>query len=871
MTSFENIIKRIKNNKWIAPILEDPLIKAEALQSAIFNSANFSSIATDANGVIQIFNVGAENMLGYRADEVLNKITPADISDPQELIIRAKSLTEELDVPIAPGFEALVFKASRGIEDIYELTYIRKDGSRFPAIVSVTALRDDEQAIIGYLLIGTDNTARKQADEALIKAGALQNAIFNSANFSSIATDANGVIQIFNVGAENMLGYKADDVMNKITPADISDPQEVIARAKVLTKELETPIAPGFEALVFKASRGIEDIYELTYIRKDGSRFPAIVSVTALRDDQQAIIGYLLIGTDNTARKQADEVIKKLTLATLMQAEELVKSKAQFLANMSHEIRTPMNGIIGFSELALLREMPFDIRDYLTKINTASTGLLGILNDILDLSKLDAGSISLDPVLFAVNDLRNMLNTLFVDSAEKKGLAFSIEVGAGMPKNMIGDELRLQQVLVNLLSNAIKFTINGSVSLSITLLESDSLEARILCCVKDTGIGISAKGQSKLFQLFSQADDSITRRFGGTGLGLVLSNKLVQLMGGKFMVESTPGLGSSFSFELVFGLSSESFLEKIQLPSATFSSALQEFGQQLVGIRILVVEDNLFNQQIIREFLDLAGISVEIANNGKEALAFLGRSKFDAVLMDIHMPVMDGFAATRKIRSQSCFAKLPVIALTAGVTEEERGQCLAAGMSDFISKPINSSQLLSMLVQWVKSPAMSVRNVDTDRLPVMEYGDDVFMSDLIDNVLKDLSFPVNTSNIDYDVSKPILDWAMCALKDLVGDDPDTLAEFLNYFHVIAIEISAEIIAAIRNGEVIRVGDAAHKLKSSAFSVGAIRLGDLCAQLESAGKSGNEAMLKRLLPAFEREWCLLQEFLLAWPDEPMFIS
>ncbi|HSH90056.1 MAG TPA: PAS domain S-box protein [Ramlibacter sp.] len=409
---------------------QEALLKTGALQDAIFNSANFSSIATDEKGVIQIFNVGAERMLGYSAADVLNKITPADISDPQEIIVRAKALSAELGTPIMPGFEALVFKASRGIEDIYELTYIRKDGSRFPAIVSVTALRDARESIIGYLLIGTDNTARKQAEqalgenyallraihlhslvsvtdregrivdandgfckisgysrdemlgqthrivnsgvqsrafwtdmwqtiaagqpwrgeicnrakdgalywvdsiiapfmgedgqtrryisvrtditarkqaeEALLKAGALQSAIFNSANFSSIATDAKGVIQIFNVGAERMLGYTAAEVMNTITPADISDPQEVIARAEALSVELGTSITPGFEALVFKASRGIEDIYELTYIRKDGSRFGAIVSVTALRDAQEGIIGYLLIGTDNTARQQVE-------------------------------------------------------------------------------------------------------------------------------------------------------------------------------------------------------------------------------------------------------------------------------------------------------------------------------------------------------------------------------------------------------------------------------------------------------------------------------------------------------------------------------------------------------------------------------------
>src|SRR6202158_2089762 len=290
----------------------EALLTTGALQSAIFNSANFSSIATDAHGVIQIFNVGAERMLGYAAAEVVNKITPADISDPQEVIDRAKALSVELGTPIAPGFEALVFKASRGIEDIYELTYIRKDRSRFPAVVSGTALRDVQDDIIGFLLISTDHPARTRAEGALVKAGALQSAIFNSANFSSIATDAKGVIQIFNVRAERMLGYAPAEVMNKITPADISDAQEVVARAKALSVELGTPITPGFEALVFKASRGIEDIYELTYFRKDGSRFPAVVSVTAMRDDHDGIIGYLLIGTDNTARKLVEAEQKKL-------------------------------------------------------------------------------------------------------------------------------------------------------------------------------------------------------------------------------------------------------------------------------------------------------------------------------------------------------------------------------------------------------------------------------------------------------------------------------------------------------------------------------------------------------------------------------
>src|SRR6202022_4132900 len=337
----------------------EALLKTGALQKAIFNSANFSSIATDAKGVIQIFNVGAERMLGYTAAEVTNKITPADISDPQELVARATTLSVELGTPIAPGFEALVFKASRGIEDIYELTYFRKDGSRFPAVVSVTALRDAHDAIIGYLLIGTDNTARKQAEEALLKAGALQNAILTSANFSIIATDAKGIIQIFNVGAERMLGYSAAEVVNKINPSDIHDPQEVIVRAKALSVELGTPITPGFEALVFKASRGIEDIYELTYFRKDGSRFPAVVSVTALRDAEGVIIGYLLIGTDNTARKQAEEALLK---AGALQSA--IFNSANFSS-----IATDAKGIIQIFNVGAERMLGYSAAEVVNKIN----------------------------------------------------------------------------------------------------------------------------------------------------------------------------------------------------------------------------------------------------------------------------------------------------------------------------------------------------------------------------------------------------------------------------------------------------------------------------------------------------------------------
>ncbi|WP_082532581.1 PAS domain S-box protein [Pelomonas sp. Root1237] len=803
---------------------EEALLKAGALQSAIFNSANFSSIATDAKGVIQIFNVGAERMLGYAAADVMNKITPADISDPQEVIARALALSVELETTIAPGFEALVFKASRGIEDIYELTYIRKDGSRLPAVVSVTALRDAQNAIIGYLLIGTDNTARKRAEEALLKAGALQNAIFNSANFSSIATDAKGVIQIFNVGAERMLGYTAADVVNKITPADISDPPELIERAKALSVELETPIAPGFEALVFKASRGIEDIYELTYIRKDGSRFGAVVSVTALRDAQDAIIGYLLIGTDNTARQQVEEERQKLdqrlrdqhfytrsliesNIDALMttdprgiitdvnkqtealtgctrdeligapfknyftaphraeagikrvlaegkvtnyeltvrardgkltvvsynattfhdrdrqlqgvfaaarditerkqyeeslrhatqKAEQANRAKSEFLANMSHEIRTPMNAVIGLTYLLGETSLDEEQLAFLAKVKLASKSLLVVLNNVLDLSKIEAGELIVESTAFGLRSLLKELSEVMAVQAEAKGVAFEIVVEDELPVVLEGDATRLSQILTNLLSNAIKFTEQGSVELHVRMLAATAQHATLSFAVQDTGIGIAPEVQKQLFAPFAQADASITRRFGGTGLGLSIVKRLANLMGGHVSLESTPGVGSVFSVVLDFALASPDAVARLEAPPAAAGE------RALLDIRVLVVDDSDINLDVTKRILELEGAKVLLANNGQEAFDLLEAQPhaIDVVLMDVQMPVLDGHDATRRIRLELHLADLPIIALTAGALSSERQRATAAGMDDYLVKPFDPRSLVASILRRV--------------------------------------------------------------------------------------------------------------------------------------------------------------------------
>jgi PAS domain S-box-containing protein len=676
-------------------------LKAGALQSAIFNSANFSSIATDANGVIQIFNVGAERMLGYTAAEVMNKVTPADISDPQELIARAKALSVELATPITPGFDALVFKASRGIEDIYELTYIRKDGSRFPAVVSVTALRDAHDAIIGYLLIGTDNTARKRAEEALLKAGALQSAIFNSANFSSIATDAKGVIQIFNVGAERMLGYTAAEVMNKVTPADISDPQELIARAKALSVEFATPITPGFEALVFKASREIEDIYDLTYIRKDGSRFGAVVSVTALRDAQDMIIGYLLIGTDNTARQlvEAERALLDQALqdknaeleSAKVVAEKANLAKSDFLSSMSHELRTPLSAILGFAQL-MESGSPSPTASQKRSIDQILQGgwyLLELINEILDLALIESGklSLSLEPISLA--EVLYECQDMIEPQAQKRGISVAFP-RFDIPYVVQADRTRMKQVFINLLSNAIKYNKAGG---SVVVDHLTSTPGRIRICVKDSGEGLSADKLAQLFQPFNRLGQEANGEE-GTGIGLVTTKRLIELMGGSIGAESTVGTGSVFWIEL--NLSTE----RQPAPGKAISSAATHAPIQTdASLRtLLYVEDNPANLMLIEDLIARrSDIRLLSARDGNRGIEIARTSRPNVILMDINLPGISGIKALRILADDPSTAHIPVIALSANAMPRDIQKGLEAGFFRYLTKPIKVNELMETL------------------------------------------------------------------------------------------------------------------------------------------------------------------------------
>jgi PAS domain S-box-containing protein len=697
------MIRDVTSRKQSEEALRDSkqrLIQAGALQNAIFNSANFSSIATDEKGVIQIFNVGAERMLGYTAADVLNKITPAEISDPLEVIARAQALSVELNATISPGFEALVFKASRGIEDIYELTYIRKDGTRFPAVVSVTALRDAQGGIIGYLLIGTDNTARKRAEEALLKAGALQSAIFSSANFSCMATDAKGLIQLFNVGAERMLGYAAEEVLNKMTPAELHDPHEVVARAKALSLELGTTITPGFEALAFKASRGIEDIYELTKVRKDGSRFPAVVSVTALRDAQDVIIGYLLIGTDNTARCQVEEVRKRFDQAlqetnvklevAKSAAEKANLAKSEFLSSMSHELRTPLNAILGFAQL-MESASPAPTGPQtrrIAQILQAGWYLLKLINEVLDLAGIESGKLSLSKETVSLSEVMAECRSMMEPQAQQRGIRMTfpqfdeaIFVSA--------DRTRLKQIIINLVSNAIKYNREAG---TVVVDCAGILPDRIRISVKDTGAGLPPEKLAQLFQPFNRLGQE-AGSVAGTGIGLVVSRRLVELMGGVLGVESIVGVGSVFWCELE---SAEEPLAEVRNLGETLVQL--DVSEDPLRRTLLYVEDNPANMELVAEIIArFPDMRLVTAVNGTLGIELARSLLPQVILMDINLPGISGIKALKILRDDPATAQIPVVALSANAMPRDIEKGLEAGFFRYLTKPIKIKEFRDTL------------------------------------------------------------------------------------------------------------------------------------------------------------------------------
>lgn len=602
----------------------------------------------------------------------------------------------------------------------------RKDGSFYWVDTVITQNYDESGRVSGYMAIRHEATAKIELKEfsanlekivqnrtdELYTLSSQQKAIFDSATIGILLLE-NRIIKQVNNQACKMFGYTEEELIGGTTRAicesdavyeKVRDYYEIIREGKIAS-------------------------WEQNIIRKDGTFFIAKVSLKA-KDYKNPLVGVVATIDDVTLEHKA--------LADMQEAkkiaEESTKAKSQFLANMSHEIRTPMSAIIGMAYLVLETDLSIKQRSYIQKIENAAKNLLGIINDVLDFSKIEAKKMTLEHKEFRLENIFETLLDMFVFKMDEKNLNMLFNIGQDVPSSLIGDSLKLSQVLINLVSNAVKFTSSGEIIISVKVSEIKKKSVRLEFEVKDSGIGLSKEQIKGLFTPFHQADGSITRTYGGTGLGLSISKYLVEMMGGTIGVESETGMGSRFYFSVKMDLSDKNkTILKHNMPRKLSSSSnlhtggkysdYENIANSIGGAKILLVEDNVQNQEIATELLNKVGIEVVVANNGKEALEKIDEGVFEGVLMDCQMPVMDGYEATKVIREKKGFQTIPIIAMTANNTQSDKEQCLTAGMSDFVAKPIDVKNFYDVLIKWI-TPKIPTNVLKADLKDDMKIGID---------------------------------------------------------------------------------------------------------------------------------------------------
>jgi len=671
-------IGEIKESERMIQEREIRLRELSVLQRAILDGADYSIISTGPDGTIKTFNAAAERWLGWQAEELIGRHTPAIFHAPEEIRLRAEELSRELGTDIAPGFEVFVAKARLGIADEQEWTYIRKDGSRFPVSLSVTALRNVEGEITGFLGIGSDITARRQAEEELRK---LSQAVKQSP-VAVIITTPDGKIDYVNPRFTELTGYTAGEATGR-NPRILKSGDKTAEDYRVLWETI-------------CSGRIWQGIFHNR--KKDGGYYWASASISPIKNSAGEITHFVGIQEDITSLKMTEQALMEAKEA----AEAANIAKSEFLAGMSHEIRTPMNAIIGMADLLAETPLNPEQQQYLQIFRSAGESLLSLINDILDLSKVEAGRLALDESPFHLGEVVEKTCEIMSVRAHQKNIELACVLAPDVCMDLLGDAARLQQVLINLVGNAVKFTETGEIIVKVDCAASDGPHGKDDDCllhfsVRDTGIGIPADKQERIFERFTQADASTTKKYGGTGLGLTISRQLVELMGGRIWLESEFGRGSVFHFTARF---------KRGGGGGVASEAQPEID--LAGLRILVVDDNATNRLILQETLTRVGGNVTSSDNGREALTLLQkahqrREPFEVVLLDQRMPEMDGLATAAVIRQERELAGTVILMLTSESRGPDVAQAAAMGIADYLVKPVKRAELLRAVVRAVEN------------------------------------------------------------------------------------------------------------------------------------------------------------------------
>ncbi len=763
----------------------------------------------DAEGVYLASNPEFERFFGAREANILGK-TDYDFVD-KELADFFRQKDKEA---MAAG------KPSRNEEWI---TYA-SDGHRALLETIKTPMRSATGELIGVLGIGRDITARRAAEDELRK---LSLAVEQSPE-TIIITDTDGNIEYVNAAGLAATGYTRE---------------EMIGQNPRLLQSGQTPQA-SYDQLWAALVAGETWQGEFINQRKDGGIYTEFVRVSPVRQPDGRITHYLAVKEDISERKRMgaeldrhrhhlEELVAERTaqLAIARDAAEAAsRAKGAFVANISHEIRTPMNAIIGFTHLLQRQSRDPEQQDKLHKIADAAHHLLAIINDILDLSKIEAGKLAIEPRDFELNRIFDNVRSLVLEKAQAKGLELAVELDPALAGMLNGDPTRLAQALLNYAANAVKFTERGRIVLGATLLEESAGELKVRFSVQDTGIGIPPEVQARLFGEFEQADRSTTRQYGGTGLGLAITRRLAELMGGDIGLSSQPGVGSTFTFFVRLARGTHSASRPADDLSALAPPTPLDWtlAQNRCDLRLLLAEDNPLNREVAVELLRESGCHVDLAENGVEAVALVERGRYDLILMDVHMPEMDGLEATRAIRKLPGGELVPIIAMTASAYDDDRQKCLAAGMNDHVAKPVDPDNLFATMMKWLPKQEVAAAAPAAGEAEAPEQAADVVPADI-----------------------PGLDTAF-GLRTVRGRVASYL-RLLRLFAATHAEDMAKLRLQLGAGDIDAALLIAHSLRGAAGMLGATGVQARAAELEAALRSRETAAaLEEKTAALEAE-------------------